>query len=159
MATRTAPRRRPASRLPLESGYDRAWTTVALLAAAVWVAIAILQTPPVPLLALASALGAIGGVLFVRAPATSVLGRGQYVAGALGVAGLAMVTVGVAHHLTVGLAVVAALACSAPAAVRWITSLSDPAQPTRARERSAGQDGDGLDRDQERAREDDAGRR
>jgi len=93
---------------------------VVLVAAAVWMSIAILQTPRVPLLCIAVGLGAIGGILFVRAPASTSKGKQQYVAGALGVAGLVIVTVGIGHHLVAGLTTVALLAVSSPSVIRWI---------------------------------------
>jgi hypothetical protein len=82
--------------------------------------VAVLQTPRLPLLCIAAGVGAVGGTLFVRAPAATVAGRRQYAAGALGVVGLALVTVGIGHHLSVGLATVALLAGSSPWVIRWI---------------------------------------
>jgi hypothetical protein len=103
-----------------ESRYDRIWTITALVAAAALISIAVLQSPRLPLLTLAFALGSIGGILFVKAPASSPAGRRQYVGGALGIAGLVLVTVGVGHHVELGLTVVAVLACTSPSVVRWI---------------------------------------
>jgi hypothetical protein len=119
MSSRTAPEQRPPS-LGRDSRYQRIWTTVAFLAAGVWMAVAVLQTPRVPLLGVAAGLGAVGGILFVRAPAATSRGTRQYLTGALAVAGLAVVTVGIGHHLTVGLTVVALLAGSSPTLLRWI---------------------------------------
>ena len=102
------------------SRYERIWSTVVLLAALAWMSVAVLQTPRLPLLCVAAGLGVVGGLLFVRAPAGTATGRRQYAAGALGVAGLALVTVGIGHHLAVGLATVALLAGSSPSVIRWI---------------------------------------
>jgi hypothetical protein len=120
MSSAIAPHWRPSSRPAAASRYERVWTTVALLAASVWVAVAILQTPRLPLLVLAGALGAIGGMLFVQAPASTPRGRQQYVAGASAVAVLVLVTVGIGHHLALGLATVAVMAGSSPSVVRWL---------------------------------------
>jgi hypothetical protein len=119
MAIGIAPQR-PASSATDGSRYARLWTWATLLAAAVWIAVAILQTPRLPLLVLAAGLGAVGGILFLRAPAATPAGRREYVAGACGVAGLVLVTVGVGHHLGAGLVTIAVLAGSAPSVVRWI---------------------------------------
>ena len=123
MVTRTAPRPRPApSALGSDSSYARVWTTAAVLTAAVWAAIAVLQTPRLPLFCLAAALGAVGGILFVRDPARarSARGRRQYAVGAAAVAGLVLVAVGMGHHLTAGLTVLALLGGSSPMALRWL---------------------------------------
>ncbi|MDX6372861.1 MAG: hypothetical protein QOD98_1849 [Nocardioidaceae bacterium] len=120
MDTRIAPRQRPRSGPGTASRYTRWWTTAALVAAAVWITVAILQSPLVPLLGMAAGLGAVGGVVCVRAPASSAKGRRQYAAGALGIAGLVLVTVGVGHHPAAGLTVVVLLACSSPPLIRWI---------------------------------------
>ena len=119
MAIGIAPQR-PASSGTAGSRYARLWTWATLLAAAVWIAVAILQTPRLPLLVLAAGLGAVGGILFLRAPAATPAGRREYVAGACGVAGLVLVTVGVGHHLVAGLTVVTLLAGSSPALIRWV---------------------------------------
>jgi hypothetical protein len=94
---------------------------VALVTAAAWIAIAVLETPRLALLGVAVGLGAIGGILFVKAPGSSPRGRRQYVSGALLVAGLVLVMVGVAHHLEAGLVTVALLAGSSPSVLRWVT--------------------------------------
>jgi hypothetical protein len=120
MATRTAQHQRPAPGLGSGSRYERSWNTAAIVAAAAWIAIAILQTPRAPLFGLAIALGAYGGVLFVRDPVTTRRGRRQYVAGALGVAGLVLAMVGVRQHLLLGLTVFVLLAGTSPSLIRWI---------------------------------------
>jgi hypothetical protein len=107
-------------RLGSASRYERVWATVVLVAALAWMSVAVLQTPRLPLLGIAAGVGAVGGTLFVRAPAATAVGRRQYGAGALGVAGLALVTVGIGHHLAVGLATVALLAGWSPWVIRWI---------------------------------------
>jgi hypothetical protein len=120
MAARTAPHPRPTSLLGSDSTYARVWTVAAVLSAGVWTAIAVLQTPRLPLFCLAAALGAVGGTLFVRAPVRSAKGRQQYVVGAAAVAGLVLVIVGMGHHLTAALTVVALLGGSSPAVLRWL---------------------------------------
>jgi hypothetical protein len=119
MATRTAP---PHSTTggPSRSRYERAWTTVTLLVCSAWVAVAVVQTPLVPLLGLAAGLGGYGGIFFVREPASTRKGRRQYVDGALLVAGAVLVIVGFRHHLELGLATCVVLTGSAPAVVRWV---------------------------------------
>jgi hypothetical protein len=102
------------------SRYEHIWSTAIVLAALAWMSLAVLQTPRLPLLCVAAGLGVVGGTLFVRAPAGTAGGRRQYAAGAVGVAGLALVTVGIGHHLAVGLATVALLAGSSPTVIRWI---------------------------------------
>jgi hypothetical protein len=117
MDTRIAP---PVPAPPVGRGrrsrYELGWSALALAAAAVLVALAILQSPPLPLLGLVVGLAALGGLLFVTAPATTPLARRQYADGAL-------VAVGIGHHVTVGLAVVGLLGCSSPWTLRWITSV------------------------------------
>jgi hypothetical protein len=124
MDTRIAP---PVPAPPVGRGrrsrYELGWSALALAAAAVLVALAILQSPPLPLLGLVVGLAALGGLLFVTAPATTPLARRQYAGGALAVAGLVLVAVGIGHHVTVGLAVVGLLGCSSPWTLRWITSV------------------------------------
>jgi hypothetical protein len=120
MATRIAPRQWPRTGPSPDSRYSQVWTTLVLVAAAVWIAIAILQSPRLPLLFLTAGLGAVGGVVFVRAPASSSEGRRQYAAGALGVAVAVLVIIGVGHHPEAGLTVVTLLACSSPHLIRWI---------------------------------------
>ena len=120
MATRTAPRQRAKASIGGTSRYDRWWATAALTVASVWIAIAVLQSPWLPLLGMAAGLGAVGGVIFVRAPASSAKARREYAAGALGVAGVVLVTVGVGHHPEAGLTVVVLLAGSSPPLIRWI---------------------------------------
>jgi hypothetical protein len=120
MATRIAPRGHSKPGLDFDSRYDRWWTTVVLVAAAAWIAIAILQSPRLPLLGMAAGLGAVGGVLFVRAPASSAEGRRQYAVGALVVAVAVLVVIGVGHHPEAGLTVVVLLAGSSPQLIRWI---------------------------------------
>jgi hypothetical protein len=87
---------------------------------AVWIGVALLQTPRVPLLLLVGGLSLAGGLLFVRAPLSTSTARRQYALGVLAVAGLVLVTVGVGHHLVAGLTVVTLLAGSSPALIRWI---------------------------------------
>ena len=96
------------------------WTASVLVAAAVWILIAILQSPRLPLLVIVAGLGAVGGVLFVRAPASSPEARRQYVTGALIVAVVVLAIIGIGHHPDAGLTVIALLACSSPHLIRWI---------------------------------------
>ncbi|HEX5087629.1 MAG TPA: hypothetical protein VFV89_07470 [Nocardioides sp.] len=120
MASRTAPpQRRAAGRAP-GPRYERVWTTTAVVTAAAWIAIAVLQTPWAPLFALATALGAYGGVLFVRAPLATGRGRRQYAAAALAVAGVVLVMAGVRQHFLLGLTVFSWLAGSSPQVIRWV---------------------------------------
>jgi glutamate 5-kinase len=120
MATRIAPHPRPTSSLGSDSRYARIWTTAAVATAGVWTVIAVLQSPRLPLFCLAAAVGAIGGTVFVKAPARSTKGRKQYVVGAAAVAGLVLVAVGMGHHITAGLTVLALLGASSPAVLRWL---------------------------------------
>ncbi len=120
MAGRIAPHERPTPDLGTDSRYGRIWNTTALVTGATWITVAILQTPKAPLFCIAIALGAYGGLVFVRDPISTTRGRHQYVVGALGVAGLVLVLVGLRHHLMVGLTVFSLLACSSPWVLRWI---------------------------------------
>ena len=110
----------PPSSLGTDSRYARLWTTVALLLGAVWIAIALLQTPRLPLLAVAVSVGAVGGTLFVKERSWTARGGRQYLTGVLGVAALVLVTVGVGHHLEAGLTMLACLAGSSPWLLRWV---------------------------------------
>lgn len=103
------------------SRVDRAWTAVAGTASAVFVVLAILQSPPLPLLSLVLALASIGGVPFVQSPIGSAQGRREYAAGAAASAGLVLVAVGIGHHPTLGLTIVAVLLASSPWTLRWIS--------------------------------------
>jgi hypothetical protein len=114
------PARGPAAGAAAGSRYERIWNTTAVVTAATWIAVAILQTPWAPLFALATAIGAYGGVLFVRAPISTRRGRRQYLAAALGVAGLVLVMAGVRQHFLLGLTVFSVLACSSPSLIRWV---------------------------------------
>jgi molybdopterin biosynthesis enzyme len=102
------------------SRYERAWATVALCGASVWIVVAVLQTPRLPLLGLVVGLGAAGGMLVTRASISTPGGRSQYVRGALAAGGLVLVAVGMGHHLTLGLAGAACLAVTSPAVLRWV---------------------------------------
>jgi len=120
MAIGTAPHAPAPSGADIGSRYTRTWTWATILAAAGWIAVAVLQTPRLPLLALAVGLGVVGGIVFLRAPAATPEGRRQYLAGACAVAGLVLVTVGIGHHLEAGLLTIALLAGSAPSVIRWV---------------------------------------
>jgi hypothetical protein len=120
MATQRAVHHPARSTLAPHSRYGRAWSTVALCAASVFVAIAVLQSPSLPLLGLVLPLAAYGGILFVRSSAFSSQGRREYVAGALRVGGAVLVTVGAGHQVEAGLTVGALLAGTSPAVLRWI---------------------------------------
>lgn len=120
MATRIAPRLHATTDLGLDSRYGKMWTAAVLVAAAVWIVIAILQSPRLPLLGVATGLGSVDGVVFVRAPVSSAEARRQYAAGAFIVAVVALVIIGIGHHPEAGLTVAALLACSSPHLIRWI---------------------------------------
>src|SRR4051794_2895671 len=100
--------------------YERAWTAVALTVAVALAAIAIRQSPVLPLLGLVVGLGALGGLLSVRSPARSVQARRQYFTGALVVAAVVLAAVGMGHHPAVGLAAVGLLASFSPWTLRWV---------------------------------------
>jgi hypothetical protein len=121
MAIGIAPYRPASSRMGAASGYARVWRRVAVLAAVGWIVVAVLQTPRLPLLALAIGLGAVGGVLFLHASLRSRTGRRQYVAGAGRVAGVVLATVGIGHHLEAGLVTAVLLAGSAPRILSWVS--------------------------------------
>jgi hypothetical protein len=120
MATSSALHRQRWTPLGQGSRYDRGWTTAALGAAAVFGAMAVLQSPRLPLLCLVIPLAAIGGILFLRQPLSTAPGRREYGAGVLRVAGLVLVAVGVGHHVEAGLALLAVLVATAPFVLRWI---------------------------------------
>lgn len=120
MSARTSDQKPAAPSLDFERRYHRIWTAAASLAVAVWAVVALVQSPTLPLLGLSGALGALGGVLFVRAPASTPRARHEYVAGALAVAGLVLVVVGIGHHLETGLAIAALVVVSSPSLMRWI---------------------------------------
>jgi hypothetical protein len=103
------------------SRYARVWMTAARVAAVVWIAIAVFQTPRLPLVSLAVGVGAVGGLAFLRAPASTATGRRQYASGALTVAGLVLVWVGIGHHMEAGLTVAVLLAATSPPVIRWIS--------------------------------------
>jgi hypothetical protein len=120
MPTRIAPRGHSRPAFDFDSRYDRCWTALALVAALAWIAIAILQSPWVPLSGMTAGLGGVGGALFVRAPASRAEGMRQYAAGASVVAAAVLVIIGVGHHPMAGLTVVALLTASSPRLLRWI---------------------------------------
>lgn len=122
MDTWIAPRHGPSSSTHPRSRYERAWSRVAVLAAVVWIAVAVVQTPLLPLVALAVALGGFGGIFFVTTPAPFADRARQYLAGVLAIAGLVLVLVGFRHDLDAGLATTAVLAGSSPAVLRWIAA-------------------------------------
>ena len=119
MDTTTRPRPAAGSGLGSDSGYARVWRTAGSVTGAVWVMIAILQTPRLPL-ALLVVLGAVSGVLVVNSTDSTERGGREYAAGAGAAAALVLVTVGIGHHLGDGLTVVALLAGSSPAVIRWV---------------------------------------
>jgi len=120
MSSAIAPHWRPTTRPQATSRYEQVWTTIVLLAASGWIAVAVLQSPRLPLLCVAMGLGFVGGILFARAPMSTPRGRRQYLAGALSITGLVLVTVGIGHHVALGLAFIAVLACSSPSVIRWV---------------------------------------
>lgn len=103
------------------SRFDRAWTTVAVTASAVFVVLAILQSTPLPLLSLVLALSGVGGVPFVQSPIRSAQGRKEYVEGAAASACLVLVVVGIGHHPTLGLTTTAVLLGLSPWTLRRIS--------------------------------------
>lgn len=122
MGTRVASRQGRPSGLRSQSRYERGWSTVALVAAAVWIAVAILETPILPLLGVTVGLAGYGGIFFVKARVSPAQRTHQYLTGALGVAGLVLVIIGFRHHLEAGLVTVALLAGSSPSVLRWIAN-------------------------------------
>ena len=120
MVTREAP---PQPRSRPTSGWQRyrtAWTAVAVVAATGFVASAVLQSPPVPLLGLVAGPAVLGGVMSVttqrwRSPAPRF-----FVEAALAVAAGVLVLVGIGHHVTGGLALVGVLGATSPWTLRWI---------------------------------------
>ena len=120
MATATARRPRSASSPGPTPRYVRIWTTTALAAAAVWMVVAVMQSPRLLLVCLVVALAAFGGLYSVGAPIRTAAGRRQYLRGAARVAGAVLVVVGIGHHLAAGLLVVALAAVSSPAVVGWL---------------------------------------
>lgn len=124
MVTRIAhPVPPPAAGHRRRSRYELGWSAVAGVTAAVLMALAIVESPPLPLLGLVLGLGTFGGLVAVRAPVTSSRGRRQFADGALGVASLVLVAVGIGHQLSLGLAAVGLLGVSSPWTLRWITNL------------------------------------
>jgi hypothetical protein len=123
MATRTASRQRPKAALDATSRYDRWWNTAVLAAVAGWIVVAALQSPRLPLLCMVAGLGAVGGLLFVRAPASSAKGRRQYAVGASCAAALVLVIVGIGHHPETGLTSVVLLTGFSPRVIRWIAGV------------------------------------
>ena len=121
MTTRFAPQQRRKPRFGFDTRYDHIWAEAVLIVAVVFGAIAVLQSSWLPLLGLTALLGAYGGIFFVRAPGSSAAGRRQYVTGALAVAGVVLVLVGVRYHIEAGLTVVTVLIGSSPHVIRWIT--------------------------------------
>jgi hypothetical protein len=113
----------PAADRRRRSRYELGWTTVALVSAAVLAAFAIVQSPPLPLLGLVVGLGALGGLLFVTAPVAAARAWRQYAGGALRVAGLVLVAVGIGHHVSGGLTAVGLLGATSPWTLRWVTNV------------------------------------
>lgn len=120
VATRTRTDSSPESEAAPTSPYERGWTVAAVLAATAWIAVGVLESRPLPLLALVTMLGAYGGVLAVRASLLSPVGRRQYAAGAAAAAGVVLVLAGMRQHPAAGLAVLGVLAASSPHLLRWV---------------------------------------
>jgi hypothetical protein len=122
MVTQVArPARQLTHRRGRTSPWERVWTAIALSGAGVFGALAVAESPVLPLLGLVVGLGVVGGALFVEEPARSQRARQQYLRGALLVAGAVLIIIGVGHHLAIGLAVVGVLASCSPWTLRWIT--------------------------------------
>lgn len=104
----------------LRSRYGRLWAIAGSLAGAAWIAVAVTQTPRVPLMLFVLSLSLAGGILVVPSlpPSTLVVRRLCY--GALCAAAGALVTVGIGHHPVAGLLTVAALGATSPTVVRLI---------------------------------------
>jgi hypothetical protein len=66
--TVTARGRRRTSDWAASSRYGRLWTTTACLAAAVWIAVAVTESPPGPLSLVVLTLSFCGGLLVARPP-------------------------------------------------------------------------------------------
>ena len=85
-----------------------------------WATIAVVQSPPLPLLLLVTALGCCGGLLVITARWPASPAPSRFVAGVLLTAVCVLVIVGIGHHVEVGLATVAVLTATSPSALRWI---------------------------------------
>lgn len=120
MTTMTKPGKAAAESRPKSSKYRRAWQVVAVAAIAVFVAIGVVQSSPLPLLGLTLGLGVLGAIAWTRAPLSTPRGREQLIAGFLGAAACTLAAVGLGHHLTGGLAVVAALIATSPDVIGWV---------------------------------------
>jgi hypothetical protein len=118
--TPTSSGRRRDAAWVVESLPGRLWWASAVLAAVVWSVVAILQSPPLPLLIVVTALSSCGGLLVERTPWVSPAALWRYVRGALGTAVCVLALVGIGHHVEAGLTVVALLVGTSPAVLRWI---------------------------------------
>jgi hypothetical protein len=85
-----------------------------------WSVVAVLQSPRLPLLLLTASLGVLGGLASVAVRAPRPADRRFLAGAALAVLG-ALVSVGVGHHLGIGLATVALLAATSPPVISRIT--------------------------------------
>jgi hypothetical protein len=102
------------------SRYARGWIVTSVLAATGWGAIAVLQSRPLPLLALVTMLGGYAGLLAAHGSPLSPTGLRRYAAGALSAAGVVLVLAGMRHHPGVALGMTAVLGASSPHLLRWV---------------------------------------
>lgn len=93
---------------------------VAVLAATGWLAVGVVQSRPLPLVALVTMLGGYGGILAVRASLRSPAGRRQYAAGAACAAGVVLVLAGMRQHPAAALTVTALVGATSPHVLRWV---------------------------------------
>ena len=99
----------------IDSRYGRLWVMTACLAAATSIAVAVTQSPLVPLSLLVLSLSPCGGKLAVQAPPRTTFTRRRFLYGTLCAAAAVLVAVGIGHHLVAGLVTVVALAATSPA--------------------------------------------
>jgi hypothetical protein len=120
MGTGMATRHGSAHRAGSASPYEHVWFAAGVLTGALWVAVALAQSPHLPLGMLVLELAAVGGALLLRAPISTAEGRRQYLTSAVAVGALVLVIVGMGHHLEAGLVTAALLAGTSPPAFRWV---------------------------------------
>lgn len=126
--TVTAQDRRRRSGPADDSHYGRVWAGAASLVAAVWIAVAVTDSPPGALTLLVLAVSLYGGLLVVRSPWTSASTLRRVVTAILGTAAGVVVVVGIGHHVVAGLATVVALAVTSPAVLRRVAARHEGGQ-------------------------------
>ena len=100
--------------------YEAAWRTATTVAVVVFVVIAVLQTPRLPLLAMTCGLALVGGLAVVDAPVGSRRARRQFARGSACVALALLVLVGAGHHLTAALTTLGLLAGTSPWTLHYV---------------------------------------